>query len=450
MNRRTFVTSLAAAGAAIATTSKLFSADTAARPKVGLIGCGWFGGVDLESLVRQAEANVVSLCDVNANALKSTLPMVAKFQSTAPKTFVDYREMLDAGGHDIVIVATPDHWHALAAIAAMKAGADVWLEKPVSIDVLEGEALVAAARKYQRVVQVNTQRRSNPWGLDVREKYVRSGKLGAIGLVETYSYLAARPADMPPDGEAPKHLDYEKWTGPAPLLPYKAGIESQRWRSMMEYGNGQIGDLGVHVFDQVRWMLGLGWPESIRSTGGIYVDTKSSANISDTQRSVFHYRNLDVSWEHRTWGVSPIPERHWTDQWGARFIGKNGTLNVTMLGYDFTPAGGGPREGFHMCSKTGNLENLDFTTWGAAAGEIQRLHVMDFTAARERRSPPVADIAEGHISTSCCILANLALELGRTLSYDPKTRTIPGDADATRRLARAYRAPWVHPDPASV
>ncbi len=448
MNRRTFVSSLAVAGVA-ATSSRLFAAETKSRPKVGLIGCGWYGGVNLQSLMENTSVEVVSLCDPNANALKNTLQAVAKLQTAVPRTFADYREMLASTHHDIVIIATPDHWHALPAIAAMKAGADLLLEKPISHDVMEGEALVAAARKYGRVVQVNTQRRSTRCLAEARDKYLRSGKIGPLGLVETYSFLSGRPADVLPDATPPTHLDYELWTGPAPMRPFTPADEARGWRAFMEYGNGQIGDLGVHMFDCVRWMLDLGWPKSISSSGGIYVDKGATSNISDTLRSVFHYPNLDISWEHRTWGLSPIPQRHWTDQWGARFIGKHGTLTITILGYEFKPADGGPREGFHMMSTTGNLENLDFEQ-GGPFSDYQKWHILDFMQARETRARPVADVEEGHISTASCILANLAQELGRPLAYDPTTRTIPGDAEATRRLARAYRGSWVHPDPATV
>jgi hypothetical protein len=150
------------------------------------------------------------------------------------------------------------------------------------------------------------------------------------------------------------------------------------------------------------------------------------------------------------WGGSPIPPRHWSDQWGARFIGKNGTLNMTMLEYVFTPADGGPREGVHMLSKSGNLENIDFGQQGSAYTDTENRHIMDFMTAREKRSRPIADIEEGHISSAMCELANLSLELKRQLAYDPKTRTVPGDAEATRLLARPYRGPWIHPDPANV
>jgi predicted dehydrogenase len=455
MKRRTFVSSLAVAGTAMATGSRGDTADAAARPeaRLGIIGCGWYGGVDYEAFTRVADVRVVSLCDPNAHNLEKTRQAVARHQTSVPAAFADYRAMLEAEPLDVVIVATPDHWHALPAIAAMKAGADVYLEKPISVDVREGEALVTAARQYGRIVQVNTQRRSNPLYLKVRDEYVRSGRLGRVGLVETYSYLGLEgwsPGPIP-DAPVPAYLDYDLWTGPAPMLPYKTIKEDRGWRSFMEYGNGIIGNLGVHMLDKVRWLLDLGWPQSIRSTGFRYTK-ESFSNTTDTLRSVLVYPDLDVSWEHRMWGLSPIPQRHWSDQWGARFIGSEGTLNVTMLEYVFTPADGGPREGIHMCSKTGDLDNVDLSLAGGAYTETENRHVQDFLDARARRGEklPVADIEQGHISTACCILANLSLQLGRPLAYDPETRSVPGDAEATRMLARAYRAPWTHPDPASI
>jgi predicted dehydrogenase len=451
MNRRTFVSSLAVAGAAVATAPRLLAAEKKNPLRIGVIGAGWYGGVNLGVFARCAPVEFVSLCDANRHSLDKTLATIAKLQTAVPRTFADYREMLAADVPDIVIVATPDHWHALPAIAAMQAGADVYLEKPVSVDVIEGEALVAAARKYHRVVQVNTQRRSNPLYTEARDTYIASGRLGKIALVETYSYLGSEgwsPGPIP-DAPVPAHLNYDLWTGPAPLLPYKAVMEDRGWRAFMEFGNGPIGNLGVHMLDKVRFLLGLGWPDSIHSTGGIYVHQKSFSNLSDTQRSVFRYPGLDVSWEHRMWGRSPIPQRHWSDQWGARFIGSNGTLNLTMFECVFTPADGGPREGRHMLSTTGDLENIDFNR-GDAYVETENRHVLDFLQARENRSRPVADIAEGHTSSAICILANLSLQLRRPIVYDPQTRTVPGDAEATALLARPYRAPWVHPDPAKV
>ena len=452
MHRRSFLSSLAVAGAAVSSGSRLFGQSANSVPKVGLIGCGWFGGVDLRNLVQHGGAHVASLCDVNARQLANLAGQVAEQQKDKPRTFADYREMLASTDHDIVIVATPDHWHALPAIAAMQAGADVFLEKPIGVDVIEGEALLAAARKYDRVAQINTQRRSNPAFEDAIEMYLQNGRLGHIGKVEGYSYLQNRRKDVFGPADVPGHLDYDAWTGPAPMIDYTGAHAEGLWRLFMEYCTGTIGDLGVHTFDQVRWMLGLGWPDAITSTGGILVDRDATANITDTQNAVFHYPNLEVSWEHRSWGVSPIPQRHWTDQWGARFIGDGGTLNVWMLGYEFTPADGGPKEGFHMCSQSGDLDNVDFSQWFNAYNETEKRHMLNFLAAREDRgrTRPVADMEQGHISSACIELANLSLELGRTLSYDPASRTVPGDTEATARLARPYRDGYTHPTPANV
>lgn len=450
MNRRAFVSSLAAAGVALSTSSRIFAAETKPRIRLGIIGCGWYGGVNYEVFARVANVNVVSICDPNARNLEQTKQAIARHQANEPRAFADYRKMLEAEPLDVVIVATPDHWHALPAIAAMEAGADVYLEKPISVDVLEGEALLATARRLNRIVQVNTQRRSNPLYLEIRDKYLRSGRLGKIGLVECYSYLGLEgwSAGPIPDAEVPSHLDYDLWTGPAPMLPYKAIMESRGWRSFMEFGNGIIGNLGVHTIDKVRWLLDLGWPMSVSSTGFRFAK-ESFSNTTDTQRTVLQYPDLNVSWEHRMWGHSPIPRRHWSDQWGARFIGSEGTLNVTMYEYVFTPADGGRSEGVNMMSRSGDLENLDLSLAGQAYVETENRHVLDFLAAREERGSrlPVADIEQGHISTACCILGNLSLDLGRPLVYDPKSRTVVGDAEATRRLARPYRGPWIHPGP---
>lgn len=452
MNRRDFLVSLAATGAVASLGDLPIGAAEVkkGRVRVGLVGCGWYGNVVLQAMVQAADVEVVSLCDPDRRASDRTGAALKALGRPAPRVFTDYRELLKGGAPDVVIVSTPDHWHALPAIAAMEAGADIMMEKPVSLDVIEGEALVAAARKHGRVVQVNLQRRSTRCLANARDNYIRSGKIGRVGSVEMFSFLPGRPRDVMEATPPPVELDWDLWTGPAPMKPYLLGKTTKPWRSFMEYGNGQIGDLGVHMLDAVRWMMGLGWPTTISSNGGIYVDQEATANISDTQRSVFRYPHLDVSWEHRTWGVPPFPARHWTDHWGARIIGSNGTLLFNIIGYQYTPADGSPSEGFSLLSKTGDWENIDPSRFDSAMDAIQREHVMNFLGARETRAKPISDVEEGHISTSSCILANLAQELGRPLHYDPSSRTVPDDREATQRLRRSYRGPWVHPDPEKV
>src|SRR5439155_7293209 len=165
-----------------------------------------------------------------------------------PRTYSDYREMLKPKDLDIVIIATPDHWHALPMIAAVEAGADVYVQKPISVDVTEGQAMVAAARKHRRVVQVGTQRRSTPHLVEARDQIIKEGKLGRIGLVEIYCYYHMRAKTKVPNAEPPADLDYEMWTGPAPMRPYNKLVHPRSWRAFNEYGNGIVGDMCIHMF----------------------------------------------------------------------------------------------------------------------------------------------------------------------------------------------------------
>ena len=447
MKRRTFISTLAAGAALAAATQVRAQSITSARRRVGLIGCGWYGGVDLLRLAQVEPIDVVSLCDVDRDALVTTRKLVATWKGNEPETFGDYRQMLARRNLDIVLVATPDHWHALPAVAAMQTGADVYLEKPVGVDVIEGDALVAAARKYERVVQVGPQRRSMPHLVEARERIVRAGKLGRIGLVEGFCYWHMRSQDRTEGIEPPESLDYDMWTGPAPLRPFLGTMHPRGWRAFMEYGNGIMGDMGVHMVDMIRWMLGLGWPRAVTSSGGIHVHTDASANITDTQLAIFDYGDLEITWQHRTWGLAPNPDEHWSKQWGAIIHGGNGTLRLTSVDYDFRSAD----DGGHIQRDADNEDidrsnrNLDEVDLGAAPAERQ--HMRDFLHAIDRRENPVAVIAEAHVSTACCVLANLSMELGRTLRNHPETRSIPDDAEATARLRRPYRRPWVHPEP---
>jgi predicted dehydrogenase len=214
----------------------------------------------------------------------------------------------------------------------------------------------------------------------------------------------------------------------------------------MEYGNGITGDMCVHMLDTVRWMLGLGWPKRISSTGGILVQKEGKSNIADTQTATFEYDKFNCVWQHRTWGTPVDPDYPW-----ALFIyGDKGTLKASTMRADFIPAGKKSTvEPIHfdcVFEKEKYPEDVTEKDIELNAAPATRLHMLDFLAAIERRSRPVADIEAGHISTASCILANIAMELGRPLVYDPKRRVVVNDLVATNRLRRAYRAPWQHPE----
>ncbi|MCC6341441.1 MAG: Gfo/Idh/MocA family oxidoreductase [Bryobacterales bacterium] len=443
MDRRQFLQATTAAAAAPA----LSYAYQKPR-RVGMIGSGWYGKCDLLRLIQVAPVEVVSLCDVDRNMLAEAAEIVATRQASRkkPRTFGDYREMLRQKDLDIVLIDTPDHWHALPMIEACRTGVDVWVQKPISVDVVEGEAMLAAARKYKRVVQVGMQRRSTPHLIEARDRFIREEKLGKIGLVEIYCYYHMRARDNPPDTAPPPYLDYEMWTGPAPMRPYNSLIHPRRWRAFMEYGNGIMGDMCVHMLDMVRWMLDLGWPRTISSSGGILVEQGSKANIADTQTAIFDFDKLKVVWQHRSWGHPPDPKY----PWGATFYGEKGTLKASVMSYDFIPMKGEPVHKdvtyeFEQYPEDRTEKDLERHVAPAIRG-----HMRDFLAAIDARSRPVADIEQGYISASSCIMANLSMKLGRSLSWDPAANQIRNDKEANALLRRSYRGPWVHPDPKRV
>ena len=307
--------------------------------------------------------------------------------------------------------------------------------------------MLAAARKYKRVVQVGTQRRSTPHLIEARDNFIKTGKLGKIAMVEIYCYHR-RGIQNPPDTAPPDYLDYEMWTGPAPMRPYNAMVHPRGWRAFMEYGNGIVGDMAIHMFDMTRWMMDLGWPKRISSSGGIWVLKGGKANISDTQTATFEYPDLNVVWTHRTWGDPPDPKY----TWAATFYGDKGTLKASVYGYDFIPTGKGQQPvhkdvTYELDEYPEDRTEKDLERHVAPA---IRGHMRDLLANIATRGKPVADIEQGYISTASCIMANLSMKLGRSLAWDPVKQQVTGDEEANRLLARPYRSPWVHPDPRSV
>ena len=413
--------------------------------RVGLIGAGWYGKSDLWRLIQVTPVEVVAVCDPDRQMLDETVTIARQRQKSghAPRVYADYRRMLKEHEFDIVLIGSPDHWHALQAIAAIEAGADVYLQKPISVDVREGESILDAARKHRRVVQIGTQRKSTPHLIDVKRRVLDAGLLGTIGHVDMCCYYHMRANGDPPVQPVPEFLDYELWTGPAPLRPYDGLPHRRWWRTFMEYGNGITGDMCVHMLDTARWMLGLGWPRRITSAGGIYVQRAGKSNIADTQTATFEYGPYNLVWQHRTWGSPTDPDYPW-----ALFIyGEKGTLKASTMRADFIPHD--PKaEPIHfecLFEREQYPEDLTETDIELNAAPATRRHMLDFLAAIETRGRPVADVEDGHISTASCILANLAMELGRPLSYDPARRVVVGDREATQRLRRPYRAPWQHP-----
>lgn len=449
MDRREFLRATAA-GAALSTLGgyvPLYAQGKTRR--VGLIGTGWYGKSALFRLLQIEPVEVVAVCDVDKRMVTDAAEMIAARQKSkkTPRTFGDWREMLQQEQFDIVHIATPDHWHALPMIAACKAGADIYVEKPVSVDVVEAQAMLAAARKYKRVVQVNMQRRSTPHLIEAKERIIQEGKLGKIAYVEICCYYQMRNRSNPAPTTPPAHLDYEMWTGPAPMLPYTPIQHPRGWRAFMEYSNGIVGDMCVHMLDMVRWLLDLGPATRISSSGGILVDKNSRATISDTQTATFNFGDLPVVWTHRTWGGAPDPEF----PWAGVIYGDKGTLKADVHKYKFIPQGQGqPLEGKALYEYDKYPEDETERDLERHVAAPMRRHWRNLLDCIETRSQPVSSIEQGAITATACILANMACKLGRSLTWDPDKGRIVGDEEANRLLARPYRNPWVHPDPAQV
>ncbi|MGC6427348.1 MAG: Gfo/Idh/MocA family protein [Akkermansiaceae bacterium] len=413
--------------------------------RVGLVGCGWYGKSDILRLIQVADVEVTKICDPDQKMLAGAAEIISQRQKSGkrPETFSNHRQMLAGKDLDIVLIGSPDHWHALQMIDAVKAGAHVYVQKPISVDVMEGEAMVAAARKYDRVVQVGTQRKSTPHLVEAKKNIIDAGLLGEIGHVELCCYYHMRAEDNPPEQEVPAFFDYEEWTGPAPLRPYDGLPHRRWWRAFMEYGNGIMGDMCIHMLDTARWMLELGWPEKITSTGGIYVQTEAKSNTADTQSATFHYPEFTVNWQHRSWGKAPDPDYPW-----ALFIyGSKGTLKASVHQYDFIPQGGKTIRKEAVFERGEYPEDMNEKDIELHAAPATRAHLRDFIAAIEEKERPVSDIEDGHISTASCILANLSMDLNRPLVYDPKKREVVGDPEATELLQRSYRKGYEHPHP---
>ena len=447
INRREFMKAASAAAAMAALPS--FGADAVdvvnKTRKVGLIGAGWYGKSDLWRLVQVAPVEILAIADPDKNMLKEAVEIAQQRQKSkkAPQTYGDHRQMLKDHQFDIVVIGSPDHWHALHAIDAINAGADVYLQKPISRDVLEGEAILAAARKKKRVVQIGTQRKSTPHLIDAKKQIVDAGLLGTIGHVDMCCYFHMRANGNPPVEKVPDFLDYEMWTGPAPLRPYDGLPHKRWWRTFTEYGNGIVGDMCVHMFDTARWMLNLGWPKRISSAGGIYVQKGGKSNISDTQSAVFEYDKFNCNWQHRTWGSSPDPDYPW-----ALFIyGDKGTLKASTMRADFIPNDKNQKPIHFEClfEREKYPEDVNEKDIELNAAPATRRHMIDFLAAVDQRSKPIADIEQGHISTASCILANISAEVGRAVVYDPKDQKIEDDRQANKLLKKEYRRPWKHP-----
>jgi len=416
------------------------------KPRVVLIGCGWYGKHDLSRMLQVAPVEVVGVCDVDKKLVEEAADLIAErqFSRSRPETFADYQKMLSTCGADIAIIGTPDHWHALNAIAAMEAGCDVYCQKPISADVAEGQVMVDVAQRLNRVVQVGLQRRSTPHLVEANERFANEQMLGQIGSVETYGYYHMRvkaPPKPPGTYPVPAQLDWDQYCGPAPVVDFHPAMHLRGWRSWNAFGNGITGDIGVHMIDAARWMLGLGVPERVFAQGGVMVEKNSMADVYDTQLASFDFGDLSMSWQMRSWGHPADPD--WP--WACTIHGEKGTLRFDVWKAVYTPRDKKKEPvRLEFLNESDQYPEERSEKWlGIQTTPATRRHHADFLRRVRDRGACAAPIQEGHISTSMCVLANNATQLGRAIQWDGTSCV--GDAEANLLLKRPYRQPWVHP-----
>lgn len=396
--------------------------------KTALIGSGWWGMNILRTAMENESCQVVGLCDVDQNQLTKAATEVRSLTTDSFNTYADYRELLASEKPEIVIVATPDHWHPLNTIAALESGAHVYVEKPVGHTIEEGRAMVQAARKHGKIVQVGTHRRVSPHNVSGMQ-FLKSGKAGKIGSVRAFVHYGGGAGQVTPDSQPPEGLDWDMWCGPAPLVPYNERIHPRGFRQFLQFANGQIGDWGIHWLDQILWWTEEKYPKHVYSTGDRFI-RQDNTTAPDTQFATFEFESFTATWEHRLYAHNQAEKANI----GCYFYGTEGTFHMGWRdGWTFYP--------------TNSKKPILHEEPQLNAPDDQNIRQLwaDFLASIESNSLPVCDIEIGHRSTNMSLLAMLSMKLGRSIEWDGDKELIVGDADANKLLKRPYRAPWSYP-----
>jgi predicted dehydrogenase len=392
--------------------------------RFGLIGCGWYGMVDLKAAHKCGGVETVALCDVDSEHLNQSAAEVEKLQGKRPRTYKSYEELLQSQDLDVVIIATPPHWHALQLIASLKRGLDVYCEKPLAYDIREGRAMVDAAAKSDRIVQIGFQRRQSPAFKAVRDR-IQSGESGRIVCAEaTINYTAGLKDPTPQD--PPASLDWDLWCGPGPKISYSPQVGHMNWRLEKTSGQGHLVDWGIHLIDASRYILDEGAPAKVSAAGGLY-EYKGKITTPDVLTAHFEFTRTPLTWRHRLWGAEEYAPEVSN---GIFFYGEKETIFVTDDRWETIPKGK---------NKERKVEKAQADAGG--------LHMQEFLNAVRTRKPAPCTVVEGYRSTTTVKLAMIAYDTGCTVGWDATRETIPDNPTASSLLKRDYRKPWQHPYP---
>ncbi len=420
MSRRIFLTGAAAAGSVLGANE---------RVNVAMIGIGGRGRDHINEYAAQPNARVTAVCDVNQAARERASAQVEKLQGHKPKEYTDMRQVFADKAIDAVSIATPNHWHALATIWACQAGKDVYCEKPACHNPWEGGQMIAAVRKYRRMVQIGSQSRSIAHKIEAMQ-LLKDGVIGKIYLAKGLCYKRRKSIGRTPDTEVPAGIDWSMFLGPAKMKPFSQNKYAYNWHWMWDTGNGDIGNQGVHEMDIARWGLGrTEWPKSVVSTGGkyLYDDDQETPN---TQSTVFDYGDCELVFEVRGLVTQPEEEIHI----GNLFYGSEGMLAIDLKGYRIYQ--GEDRK------KVKEVAFREKKAWDTGP------HVASFLkAVRSRKTSDLnAPVGLGVFTADLCHLANMSYRVGRKLALEAASGKPAGDSDAMRLWSRDYRAPYVVPE----
>ncbi|MDX2022122.1 MAG: Gfo/Idh/MocA family oxidoreductase [Deltaproteobacteria bacterium] len=406
------------------------------RISLGFIGCGGITKAHFEALGDMKDAEVIAACDIDEKRAGDMAAQCNKRYGRTPELYADFRKLLERKDIDAVFVASPDHWHGLHLIHACEAGKDVYVEKPLSFTVGEGRAMVKAAEKHKRVVQVGTQQRSNKIYQDTID-YIRSGKLGRVSEVQTWNVYNGAGMGAPADGDPPAGVDYDFWLGPAPKRAFNAKRFHGSWRYFRDYGGGYVTDWNTHHQDIVHLAMDSWSPKSV-AMDGFVVNTDDNRDMPDTAKVTFTYdapQGEFISTYTVRRGNQRPPDMDLThSDHGIAFYGKNGTLVITRSGWTV----------YGESRKDTPVKNEGDTK--------MQPHVRNFLDCIRSRNKTTSDIASMHMSTLVNHIANISWRVGRKVYWNAKTETLFADAalkqsdkEANKLLFRDPRKPWKFP-----
>ena len=450
MKRRQFIKRVVQTGAVVSATA-LSGKDVLGaneRVRVGLIGCGGRGMFDAKLMRDVPNAEFVAVCDL----YPPHLAKAKEWAGTSAKEFKDFRRLLEQKDIDAVLIATPDHWHAIPTVLACQAGKDVYVEKPLAHNIQEGRTMVEAARRHNRVVQMGAQQRSAPHYAEVA-RIIQSGELGRVHFVRIWNYTNMFPNGVGrgPDSDPPEGVDWDMYLGPAPYVPFNKNRFIGTYRWFWDYGGGLVTDFGIHRFDSMQQIMKADAPVSVTASGGRYGLT-DGAETPDVVQVTYQYPGFILSYEAcmlnahgaggRTPGKKYYQARGADDRpHGEAYYGANGTLIADRLGFEIYPESDTTSEpgaaGREQRSEGFRMQRKEMSAEDATAS-----HVKNFIECVRSRKKPAADVEIGHRSTIVAHLGNIAYRTGHKIRWDAAKEEIVDDPEAAKLLARQRRKPW--------